>query len=431
MEYGHADVVARVVPSGAINVGDYDRHQKELAVLGHKYRHPCLNPFLGTSVEAKSGNFLVLFARCDGGTLAGYYPLEEFDKREYVRIFGEVLSALAFLHRHRVAHRGLHPANVLLHGTGKRAQLTDLGMFEFKEEDRKDSRTAAYLPPEVFAALAARANAAASAHAEAKARDLDNFERDAGRNSDVFETVDLESGVTTGKLLGSAFSRGDGGGDVSAMTEEEAAAEAAELQALMTSGRGLSPGESSRVKELMQRQTAHSKAGGALGAAPPLASDVYAFGLMLWECWFKQPPFKGQTPEAIAKTVLDCIRPPRKPGVGVVPTHYTAPVKQLDRFMKDCWAQEKIARPSCGEAESTWVNVAAPAILSTEGDIGRSAAAKAEKVAAAAEAAASEGGRDRNILAPGKKRHGKKRYSLMAGFGANPNGGDGDGEEYT
>ncbi len=65
--------------------------------------------------------------------------------------------------------------------------------------------------------------------------------------------------------------------------------------------------------------------------------DVYSFGIVLWEIWARDQPFKDlKTIWAIRAAVVEGVRPPVP---GDAPTAFS-------ELMQQCWQAEPAARPS-------------------------------------------------------------------------------------
>ena len=82
------------------------------------------------------------------------------------------------------------------------------------------------------------------------------------------------------------------------------------------------------------------------GSHNTTASDVYAFGIVLFEVYSRQEPYMGEETEQVLQQVGDVSRPaPKRPGV---PTGCPEGVAQL---MQDCWGNAAELRPPFDEIE--------------------------------------------------------------------------------
>eukprot|EP01103_Thecamoeba_quadrilineata_P002608 TRINITY_DN12532_c0_g1_i1.p1 TRINITY_DN12532_c0_g1~~TRINITY_DN12532_c0_g1_i1.p1 ORF type:complete len:1455 (-),score=289.90 TRINITY_DN12532_c0_g1_i1:82-4404(-) len=73
-----------------------------------------------------------------------------------------------------------------------------------------------------------------------------------------------------------------------------------------------------------------------VGEAPSTASDVYSFGMIMWEVWSRQMPYRGMDPLTISQGVLGEYRPSF---LGPCPVPYS-------NLAKSCWARLPSVRPS-------------------------------------------------------------------------------------
>ena len=73
------------------------------------------------------------------------------------------------------------------------------------------------------------------------------------------------------------------------------------------------------------------------------ASDVYAFGVIVWETLTKRVPWDGKTPPQISVKVVRGERPAPVPNRATV-----APPALLD-LMQRCWHQDPAQRPTFPE----------------------------------------------------------------------------------
>jgi hypothetical protein len=84
------------------------------------------------------------------------------------------------------------------------------------------------------------------------------------------------------------------------------------------------------------------------GARPTLASDVFSFGLVLWELLTWKLPWARKPPYQVRREVLDGRRP-ELPALEELPGPDNAAFGQLDvycQLVRDCWAQNPAERPT-------------------------------------------------------------------------------------
>jgi serine/threonine protein kinase len=116
-------------------------------------RHPCI---VGLHHAFQTKTQLVMLLRyCPGGSLAGLLKSERCLSESLSRFYvAEVLLALGHLHKHRIVHRDVKPANVLLDQV-RHALLTDFGLCKEEVIDnpnglRSFAGSLHYLAPDVL-----------------------------------------------------------------------------------------------------------------------------------------------------------------------------------------------------------------------------------------------------------------------------------------
>ena len=75
------------------------------------------------------------------------------------------------------------------------------------------------------------------------------------------------------------------------------------------------------------------------------ASDMYSFGIVVWELWTCEIPFDGQTPTQIMWNVFNGERPP-------IPDKVPLAMRELIEL---CWARDPHTRPSIDHVQSNLV----------------------------------------------------------------------------
>jgi len=87
----------------------------------------------------------------------------------------------------------------------------------------------------------------------------------------------------------------------------------------------------------------------------PLAADMYAFGFLLWELWFRATPFSHQSSAMIKAHVGNGRRLPM--AKGVTPSCLAPPPKELKELITSCWHQDPSARPSAATAKKRFLEM--------------------------------------------------------------------------
>jgi serine/threonine protein kinase len=79
----------------------------------------------------------------------------------------------------------------------------------------------------------------------------------------------------------------------------------------------------------------------------PLAVDVYAMGVIMWQLWFREVPFEGKAVHKIMSMVTRGKRPPMDKGDDLPPT-------ELAELINMCWVQEHENRLTIDQVFSTF-----------------------------------------------------------------------------
>jgi serine/threonine-protein kinase len=114
-----------------IGRGD-ERFRREGSILG-RLTHPHIAQLLDAGVSAAGQAYLVL-EYVNGRAIDQYCDERGLDVGDRVRLFLDVLDAVAYAHANLVVHRDLKPSNVLVDGAG-RVKLLDFGIAKLLEDD--------------------------------------------------------------------------------------------------------------------------------------------------------------------------------------------------------------------------------------------------------------------------------------------------------
>ncbi|EGD72716.1 serine/threonine protein kinase [Salpingoeca rosetta] len=110
--------------------------RRELLIFA-SMRHPNIVTFLGLCYDDKSRTMSVVLSWADNGSLYDFLhidkkQLQEVDK---MRILTETAGAMEFLHAHKIVHRDLKSANILLDAACT-VKVTDFGLSTIRPADR-------------------------------------------------------------------------------------------------------------------------------------------------------------------------------------------------------------------------------------------------------------------------------------------------------
>lgn len=121
-----------------------ERFRREATILA-RLRHPRIAHLIDAGVSATGQPYLVL-ELVDGQPLDGYADAHALDVDARLRLFLDVLEAVAHAHANLVVHRDIKPANVIVSGTGD-VKLLDFGIAQLvrsgTEPDGTDSEVGA------------------------------------------------------------------------------------------------------------------------------------------------------------------------------------------------------------------------------------------------------------------------------------------------
>jgi serine/threonine-protein kinase len=115
------------------------RFRREGSILA-RLRHPCIAQLIDAGVSAQGQPFLVL-EHVDGRRIDDYCDAQGLGVDARVRLFLDVLAAVAHAHANLVVHRDLKPSNVLVNGQGQ-VKLLDFGIAKMIEGQAGETPTA-------------------------------------------------------------------------------------------------------------------------------------------------------------------------------------------------------------------------------------------------------------------------------------------------
>ncbi|HEY8509123.1 MAG TPA: protein kinase [Steroidobacteraceae bacterium] len=126
-----------------------ERFRREAQVLA-QLSHPNIARLLDAGVLAESQPYLVL-EYIEGERIHEYCDKHRLDVRARVRLFLDVLAAVAHAHRHLIIHRDIKPANILVTSDGT-VKLLDFGIARLVGEDADVTRAGGqFMTPEYAA----------------------------------------------------------------------------------------------------------------------------------------------------------------------------------------------------------------------------------------------------------------------------------------
>jgi eukaryotic-like serine/threonine-protein kinase len=119
--------------------GGEERFKREGSVLG-RLAHPHIAELIDAGVSQTGQPYLVL-EHVEGDHIDRYCDGHTLDIKERIRLFLDVLTAVAQAHANLIVHRDLKPSNVLVRNDG-RVKLLDFGIAKLLEGDGHPGETA-------------------------------------------------------------------------------------------------------------------------------------------------------------------------------------------------------------------------------------------------------------------------------------------------
>src|SRR6202451_3707714 len=107
-----------------------ERFKREGSILG-RLTHPHIAELLNAGISSDGQPYLIL-EYVDGTTIDQYCDQHKLDLEARVRLFLDVLSAVAHAHANLIVHRDIKPSNVMV-TTGGEVKLLDFGIAKLLE----------------------------------------------------------------------------------------------------------------------------------------------------------------------------------------------------------------------------------------------------------------------------------------------------------
>ena len=140
---GVQTVALKCIAAGFADPALVRRFERERAILA-RLAHPHIAHFIDGGVGADGSPWFAM-AYVDGENLLQWCDRERLSPRARVRLFLQVLDAVAFAHRHLVVHRDLKPSNILVDRAGQ-VRLLDFGIAKLLDDAEAATLTLAAGP---------------------------------------------------------------------------------------------------------------------------------------------------------------------------------------------------------------------------------------------------------------------------------------------
>jgi eukaryotic-like serine/threonine-protein kinase len=125
-------VAVKLLNASLIGLDAENRFRREGRILA-RLRHPHIAHLVDAGVSPAGQPFLVL-EHIDGEHIAAYCDRRRLGLEARVRLFRDVLAAVAHAHANLIVHRDLKPSNVLVDGSGA-VKLLDFGVAKLLTPD--------------------------------------------------------------------------------------------------------------------------------------------------------------------------------------------------------------------------------------------------------------------------------------------------------
>ncbi len=125
------NVAVKFLSGGALLRGSAERFAREGSILA-RLAHPNIARLIDAGVSADGLRYLVL-EYIDGETIDRYCERMALDVTARVRLFIDVLAAVAHAHNRLILHRDIKPGNILVTGAGE-VKLLDFGIAKLVDD---------------------------------------------------------------------------------------------------------------------------------------------------------------------------------------------------------------------------------------------------------------------------------------------------------
>ncbi|MDC6167822.1 serine/threonine-protein kinase [Paucibacter sp. XJ19-41] len=119
-------VAIKFLSTGVLGHGDAGRFAREGQILA-RLTHPHIARLIDAGVALEGQQPYLVLEYVDGLTLDRFCASRELDLGQRLRLFLDVLAAVAHAHNRLILHRDLKPSNILVNGTGE-VKLLDFGI---------------------------------------------------------------------------------------------------------------------------------------------------------------------------------------------------------------------------------------------------------------------------------------------------------------
>ncbi len=130
--------------------GGEERFKREGSILG-RLAHPHIAELIDAGVSQTGQPYLVL-EHIEGNHIDRHCDQHRLDVRARIRLFLDVLGAVAQAHANLIVHRDLKPSNVLVRNDGQ-VKLLDFGIAKLLEEEEGQTREASTVTIEAGQAM--------------------------------------------------------------------------------------------------------------------------------------------------------------------------------------------------------------------------------------------------------------------------------------